>query len=797
MERIQKIYALRNTSILHGFVLPLFSSIWLCSCVTYMKIAPDTEKVALRSVQKAIPESELLDVRIQIFDPGELPSSKNASRGLSEEIRKAESHYMAIQLRNALQQSGHWGAVRVVPAGTSGDEVLVTGRILKSNGEVLKLKIWARDATGKQWFHGKTFKGAVSADMYKESSKNQTEVFQNVYNRIANTLAAHRQTMTSEQVHEIRQVAEMRFAEELAPSAFRGYLQKEAKKGLVKETLTKIDRLPSEDDEMLQRVRRVRERDYMLVDTLDAHYEGLHRDMEEVYTNWRKSRLDEMNMIRELEVDYRKNKERWKATGILTAGALLGVAAGVGVAMIVEAEQIAEEAEINKVALEEISVSFAAEVEPTILKVEGETIKLAGSANAKYQQWREVLARLYTVETGVEIVSAGSVKLKENPFEIQGKPETTIKYGATAGSRFLQGFERLKQKLRAPGGPILNTPELNYGFIFKLEDVENNIWKSRRDIITSHRKLKYLQENTSDDSETKRDGKRKFGIITINSDPSASGATIFIDGIMKIPKSPNVYTIENVPVGVHKITFQKAGYIDFFEMIEVREGEESRINVSLLNGMPKNKNLNSNVNSDSVSAKSTIDEIIKHLRNANLTFKAPEKMAVGEKRHIVLLMSMKLPLPFLTKELTTIIRDTTKNGQIYEASIKATKKMESHLTGFGFTIKPITQIAQLVKEDSSTRWEWIIRADEPGTQTLCLTVNAFIDCEGEQTTQTIQTFRHEILVFVEPATAFWNWLDRHIAWVAASICSMVTLFLGYYLAVLKERRKTNTKTTPK
>lgn len=157
IQKIQKICALRDVSILRGYVLPLFLSIWLCSCVTYMKVNPDMEKVALIPVQTEIPESLLLDVRIQVFDPGELPSSENASRGLSEEIRKAESHYMAIQLRNAMQQTGHWGAVRVVPAETSGDEVLVTGRILKSNGEVLKLKIGVSDATGKHWFKEKTY----------------------------------------------------------------------------------------------------------------------------------------------------------------------------------------------------------------------------------------------------------------------------------------------------------------------------------------------------------------------------------------------------------------------------------------------------------------------------------------------------------------------------------------------------------------------------------------------------------------------------------------------------------------
>jgi len=75
---------------------------------------------------------------------------------------------------------------------------------------------------------------------------------------------------------------------------------------------------------------------------------------------------------------------------------------------MLQADRIKEESEINKAALEELGVSFEADVEPTVLEVEGETIKLTGSAEAKYQQWREVLGNLYTVETEGEIEPAES-----------------------------------------------------------------------------------------------------------------------------------------------------------------------------------------------------------------------------------------------------------------------------------------------------------------------------------------------------------------------------------------------------
>lgn len=409
ISKLQKIKPLKICAILHYSLLPLLLTFLLSSCTTYRTLDPDKSKISLISTQTEIPENQLLDVRIQIFDPGNLPSSKEEQRGLSPEIQKAEAHYIPTQLKKAMQQTGHWGAVRVVPLKSVGDEVLVTGRILKSDGEQLILEISAKDATGEQWFKKKIFTSTVSERMYRDSINNQVEVFQNIYNRIANELSLYRINMSLDQIRNIRQVAEMRFAEKLVPNAFRGYLKRTKKNKL------SINRLPSENDETLARVKRVRERDYMLIDTIDSHFENIEWNMQDVYTNWRKSRLTEMNMIRSIE--RRRNVQRWKGAGAILGGVLLAVAGsqdgnyspittGVGIAavatgtaLIVRAEEISRETEINKVALEELGASFAANIEPIVVKVEGETVKLTGNAEAKYQKWQNIISDLYRIET--------------------------------------------------------------------------------------------------------------------------------------------------------------------------------------------------------------------------------------------------------------------------------------------------------------------------------------------------------------------------------------------------------------
>ena len=116
-----------------------------------------------------VPETQLLDVWIELFDPGKLPDDEDEAMGLSMDIREAEARYMPEQLRVAMEATGYWGAVRVVPQDTEGSELLVRGTILVSNGEELELEITALDATGREWFR-RNYEEEVEADEYRRSS---------------------------------------------------------------------------------------------------------------------------------------------------------------------------------------------------------------------------------------------------------------------------------------------------------------------------------------------------------------------------------------------------------------------------------------------------------------------------------------------------------------------------------------------------------------------------------------------------------------------------------------------------
>ena len=58
------------------------------------------------------------------------------------------------------------------------------------------------------------------------------------------------------------------------------------------------------------------------------------------------------------------------------------------------------EAEIHVEAIRELGGSFDAALAPLVVEVEGKQLKLSGSAENQYRQWRKLVQEIYTSETG-------------------------------------------------------------------------------------------------------------------------------------------------------------------------------------------------------------------------------------------------------------------------------------------------------------------------------------------------------------------------------------------------------------
>ena len=353
-----------------------------------------------------IPENQLLNASIEIFDPGTLPEKEKEANGLSMDIRNAEARYMPEQLRATMEKTGYWGAVRVVPRDISDSELLVSGAILQSNGLQLDLRIAARDASGRKWFT-RDYRAAVEAAYY-QSSAFTGEAFQPLYNTIANDLARFLNSLTVEDITSIRRIAELRFATDIAPGAYAGYLDKNDTGEY------SIVHLPSNDDPMYGRVQAIQERDLLMIDTLNGHFDNFYREMREPYTEWRKARSDEAEKQKALE-KAALNRTLLGVASIVGA-IFVGVAApeynsGLdtltdvmvlgGAAAIKSGMDKRSEAAIHRASIEELGVSFSSEARPLVVEVDGKTVQLTGSAEAQYEQWRVLMGQIYASETGL------------------------------------------------------------------------------------------------------------------------------------------------------------------------------------------------------------------------------------------------------------------------------------------------------------------------------------------------------------------------------------------------------------
>ena len=133
MHYTGQLFSTFSSTLRRGSVLPVFLFVLLAACQTTPP-APEEPDTPINNAQEEVPENELLDLGIYVLDPGPI-SDGDRERGINEDVRNAEARFIAVHLRNTIQQTGHWGAVRVIPTQSEAVEVVVTGEIKKSDGE--------------------------------------------------------------------------------------------------------------------------------------------------------------------------------------------------------------------------------------------------------------------------------------------------------------------------------------------------------------------------------------------------------------------------------------------------------------------------------------------------------------------------------------------------------------------------------------------------------------------------------------------------------------------------------------
>lgn len=351
---------------------------------------PEIPAVGSITLQTSAEDTETyLDVGISVFsNTYHEDETETYGDWIFTEIRDNERHYLPYLLRDTLLNSGHWGAVRVLPQADPSVDLMLSGTILYSDGSRLVLAIEATDSTGRRWLH-KTYADDSRAEDYPDSSRLRAasqleredlkEPFQDIYNQVANDLLAARNAMSGEQLENVQRVSELVYANDLAPDSFAQSLVTDAEGYLT------VNTLPAEQDPMMNRVLEMRRRHHLFIDTVDEYYQALFDEMQASYLVWRRYAYDQEN---ELEFTTRESADQDLFSSTNTSLTLLQRYDRYRWAKIYEQEFL------------ELATGFNKELAPTILELNRNVHGLSGTMEEQYLQWRRILRQLFELETG-------------------------------------------------------------------------------------------------------------------------------------------------------------------------------------------------------------------------------------------------------------------------------------------------------------------------------------------------------------------------------------------------------------
>ena len=161
---------------------------------------------------------------------------------------------------------------------------------------------------------------------------------------------------------------------------------------------------------MMERIRSIRERDHLFIDTMQQHYDNFNYQMLDPYQEWRKLSYEEAIALQELTAESRRRM----IVGIVAVAA--GIAAGTsgdgaarsagnaailgGGYLLKSGLEKRNEAEIHVEALEELGQSLEAEITPQVIELQDSSVMLSGNVEDQYAQWREILADIYRADIG-------------------------------------------------------------------------------------------------------------------------------------------------------------------------------------------------------------------------------------------------------------------------------------------------------------------------------------------------------------------------------------------------------------
>ena len=335
-----------------------------------------------------------LDVIIPVFDPN-IPDKDKAQ--VWPEVRRAEANRFALMTKQALEKSGAFGAVRVAPDDSAFGEIYVHGKILRANGEDVRIEITVNDIRGKKkaWIKKKIFKHRVQGSFFHSTRTRGTDAYAPVFDQIAVEIVKVLSKKKKKDLKNLASITQMRFASMFGQEYFGKYTK-------VKGGSYKLVGLPAEDDPIYTKIQTMRIQEQMFVDSLQPHYEAFATKMNPHYYAWQEHA---MPIARERRKE--KKKATWAAIGAVALGAAAvasdsrtgSTIAGVGAGLLaVKSIKDFGDANASSKVLDEMGDTLNLDMGTQVVEFEGVQTELTGDAVEQFLGYRLHLKKIFELE---------------------------------------------------------------------------------------------------------------------------------------------------------------------------------------------------------------------------------------------------------------------------------------------------------------------------------------------------------------------------------------------------------------
>ena len=336
---------------------------------------PDTSAtfVSPNVIVVADPEARVVNLRSDL-DLGirvrtEIPIQSGTKAEAS--FRKTEAQLLAAKQRSVFEESGQWGVVRLYPEYSVIPELMLELIVLESDGRELSISATLTAVSGDVLLAETYLDRSAGTNLASEPEGPFADLFHRIHRDVAIAVSQH-----SQSTQYLDTLSFLRYAQQLVPEAFSGYLTSSSGQW-------QLLREPSDQDPMYTRIARLMDYELLFVDTIDEQLSGALRDIDVAYTLWLQASKEQLDWL-----------ERRRSRGLNVASFSDDSTFARHQAVYAAYRSL----KIHEQELFELVLDLESESRSTALEIEDNVVKLEGTLEQQYREWRETLAKIVQLE---------------------------------------------------------------------------------------------------------------------------------------------------------------------------------------------------------------------------------------------------------------------------------------------------------------------------------------------------------------------------------------------------------------